>query len=87
MNDDAIQLSKSFHLLSKFKSKLKKIQNVFNQLSECSHGLGKRETALTLRSTTQLLVFFKCVFPKQECTATTLVHIRGLSVTPVCPVI
>lgn len=58
MNDDAAQLSKSFHLLSKFKSKLKKIQNVFNQLSECSHGLGKQETALTLRSTMQLLVFF-----------------------------
>lgn len=78
---------KVFIYFQNLKVNLKKIQNVFNQLSECSHGLGKRETALTLRSTTQLLVFFKCVFPKQECTATTLVHIRGLSVTPVCPVI
>ena len=48
---------KVFIYFQNLKVNLKKIQNVFNQLSECSHGLGKRETDLTLRSTTQLLVF------------------------------
>lgn len=49
---------KVFIYFQNLKVNLKKIQNVFNQLSECSHGLGKQETALTLRSTMQLLVFF-----------------------------